>query len=257
MNMIENKLNGILSKDGDVATEILQALEDFNTGEAVSLNPELQNELKNRLSMNPMEEEIWNILLSIIQTDELSEDVLNDLIRNRISLPMLCHMQLKDKWLMKLMAYDDAPVYTLARRYYLSDEYSSEDFLQFYNQCLRNKDDISLHLLDVYSQADKRGLLIFLCSNNKDFEHKERLQWYRVADQVRGITNSADITSIYKEYRNVGIVLTEIASNYFTPEEILLELLSVKGILYANKIRKNSEKTLKLKQLAEEISLER
>jgi hypothetical protein len=252
MNMIENKLNGILSKDGDVATEILQALEDFNTGEAVSLNPELQNELKNRLSMNPMEEEICNILLSIIQTDELSEDVLNYLIRNHISLPMLCHMQLKDKWLMKLMAYDDAPVYTLARRYYLSDEYSSEDFLQFYNQCLRNKDDISLHLLDVYSQADKRGLLIYLCSNNKDFEHKERLQWYRVADQVRGITNSADITSIYKEYRNVGIVLTEIASNYFTPEEILLELLSVKGILYANKIRKNSEKTLKLKRMAEQ-----
>jgi hypothetical protein len=257
MNTIENKLNEILSKDGDIATEILEVLEDFNAGEAVSLNSKLQNELKTRLSMNPMKEEVWDALLSIMQADELSEDVLNYLIRNHISLPMLCHMQLKDKWLMKLMAYDDAPVYTLARRYYLSDEYSSEDFLQFYNQCLRNKDDISLHLLDVYSQADKRGLLIFLCSNNKDFEHKERLQWYRVADQVRGITNSADITSIYKEYRNVGIVLTEIASNYFTPEEILLELLSVKGILYANKIRKNSEKTLKLKQLAEEISLER
>ena len=252
MNTIENKLNEILSKDGDIATEILEVLEDFNTGEAVSLNSKLQNELKTRLSMNPMKEEVWDALLSIMQADELSEDVLNYLIRNHISLPMLCHMQLKDKWLMKLMAYDDAPVYTLARRYYLSDEYSSEDFLQFYNQCLRNKDDISLHLLDVYSQADKRGLLIFLCSNNKDFEHKERLQWYRVADQVRGITNSADITSIYKEYRNVGIVLTEIASNYFTPEEILLELLSVKGILYANKIRKNSEKTLKLKRMAEQ-----
>ena len=43
--------------------------------------------------------------------------------------------------------------------------------------------------------------------------------------------------------------------NYFTPKEILLELLSVKGILYANKIRKNSEKTLKLKQLAKKILL--
>ena len=254
MNTIENKLNEILSKDGDIATEILEVLEDFNTGEAVSLNSKLQNELKTRLSMNLMKEEVWDALLSIMQADELSEDVLNYLIRNHISLPMLCHMKLQDKWLMQLMAYDDAPVYTLARRYYLSDEYSSEDFLQFYNQCLRNKDDISLHLLDVYSQADKRGLLIFLCSNNKDFEHKERLQWYRVADQVRGITNSADITSIYKEYRNVGIVLTEIASNYFTPKEILLELVSVKGILYANKIRKNSEKTLKLKQMAEQFS---
>jgi phosphopentomutase len=35
------------------------------------------------------------------------------------------------------------------------------------------------------------------------------------------------------------------------PNDILLELLSVKGILHASKIRRNSEKTLKLKRLAE------
>lgn len=254
MNTIENKLNEILSKDGDIATEILEVLEDFNTGEAVSLNSKLQNELKTRLSMNPMKEEVWDALLSIMQADELSEDVLNYLIRNHISLPMLCHMQLKDKWLMKLMAYDDAPVYTLARRYYLSDEYSSEDFLQFYNQCLRNKEDISLHLLDIYGHAKKRGLLIFLCSNQKDFAYKEKLQWYRVADQVSGMTNSTDIQAVYEAYRKIGVVLIEIANNYFTPKEILLELVSAKGILYANKIRKNSEKTLKLKQMAEQFS---
>ena len=254
MNMIENKLNGILSKDGDVATEILQALEDFNTGEAVSLNPKLQNELKNRLSMNPMKEDVWDRLLSIMSPNELSEDVLNYLIRNHISLPMLCHMQLKDKWLMQLMAYDDAPVYTLAERYYLSDEYSPEDFLQFYNQCLRNKEDISLHLLDIYGHAKKRGLLIFLCSNHKDFAYKEKLQWHRVADQVLKMTNSEDIQAVYEKYRKIGVVLIEIANNYFTPKEILLELVSVKGILYANKIRKNSEKTLKLKQMAEQFS---
>ena len=108
-------------------------------------------------------------------------------------------------------------------------------------------------MLDIYGKADKRGLLIFLCSNNKNFEYKEKLQWYRVADQVRGITNSTDIKSIYKEYRNVGIVLIEIASNYFTPDESLLKLLSVKGILYANKIRKNSEKTLKMKQMVKKF----
>ena len=254
MNTIENKLNEILSKDGDIATEILEVLEDFNTGEAVSLNSKLQNELKTRLSMNPMEEEVWGVLLSIIQMDELSEDVLSDLIRDRISLTTLCHMKLQDKWLMKLMAYDDAPVYTLAERYYLSDEYSPEDFLKFYNQCLRNKEDISLHLLDVYGQAEKRGLLIFLCFHNRDFAYKEKIQWYRVADQVRGMTNSAEIQAVYEEYRKIGVILTEIASNYFTPKEILLELVSVKGILYANKIRKNSEKTLKLKQMAEQFS---
>ena len=250
MNVIESKLNEILSKAGDVAAEILQMCEDFTTDEMISLNFQLQNELRIRLATNKLEEDVWDRLLSIMSPNELSEDVLNYLIRNHISLPMLCHMQLKDKWLMKLMAYDDAPVYTLARRYYLSDEYSSEDFLRFYNQCLRNKNDISLHLLDIYGQTEKRGLLIFLCSNQKDFAYQEKLQWHRVADRVRGMTNGTDIQAVYEAYRRIGVVLIEIASNYFTPKEILLELLSVKGVLYANKIRKNSEKTFKLKQMA-------
>ena len=254
MNVMESKLNEILSKAGDVAAEILQMCEDFTTDEIISLNFQLQNELRIRLATNKLEEDVWDRLLSIMSPNELSEDVLNYLIRNHISLPMLCHMQLKDKWLMKLMAYDDAPVYTLAERYYLSDEYSPEDFLQFYNQCLRNKEDISLHLLDIYGHAKKRGLLIFLCSNHKDFAYKEKLQWHRVADQVLKMTNSEDIQAVYEKYRKIGVVLIEIANNYFTPKEILLELLSVKGILYANKIRKNSEKTLKLKQMAEQFS---
>ena len=254
MNVMESKLNEILSKAGDVSAEILQMCEDFTTDEMISLNFQLQNELRIRLATNKLEEEVWDRLLSIMSPNELSEDVLNYLIRNHISLPMLCHMQLKDKWLMKLMAYDDAPVYTLAERYYLSDEYSPEDFLQFYNQCLRNKEDISLHLLDIYGHAKKRGLLIFLCSNHKDFAYKEKLQWHRVADQVLKMTNSEDIQAVYEKYRKIGVVLIEIANNYFTPKEILLELVSVKGILYANKIRKNSEKTLKLKQMAEQFS---
>ena len=249
-----HRLNEILSRDCDVATEVLQMCEDFTTDEMISLNFQLQNELRIRLATNKLEEDIWDRLLSIMSPNELSEDVLNYLIRNHISLPMLCHMKLQDKWLMQLMAYDDAPVYTLAERYYLSDEYSPEDFLQFYKQCLRNKEDISLHLLDIYGHAKKRGLLIFLCSNHKDFAYKEKLQWHRVADQVLKMTNSEDIQAVYEKYRKIGVVLIEIANNYFTPKEILLELVSVKGILYANKIRKNSEKTLKLKQMAEQFS---
>ena len=252
MNVIENRLNVILEKEGDVAAEILQVCEKFDTDEMISVNSQLQKELIERLSKNELEEDVWNCLLSSILPENLSEEVLNYLLHNHICLQTLCHMPLQDKWLKKLSTYDDAPLYTLTKRYYLSKEYSELEFLQFYNQYLWNKDDISLHLLDIYSNADKRGLLIFLCSNNKKFENKERLQWYRVAERVRGITNSADIQSIYEEYQNIGIVLSEIASNYFTSTEILLELLSVKGILYANKIRKKSEKTLRLKQIVEQ-----
>ena len=246
-----HRLNEILSRDCDVATEVLQMCEDFNIDEMLSLNLRLQNELRKRLETSPWEEAVWDCLLPIMNPNEFSEDLLHYLIQNHISLLTLCHVELPDKWLMKLMAYDEAPVYTLAKRYYLSDKYSPVDFFEFYNQYLRNRDDVALHLLDIYGKADKRGLLIFLCSNNEKFKDKEKLQWYRVADKIKGITNSTEIQSIYKEYQTVGIVLAEIATNYFTPNEILLELLSVKGILYANKIRKNSEKTLKLKQFAE------
>ena len=180
--------------------------------------------------------------------EEISEDVLAYLIQNNISSLALCHMQLQDKWLKKLVVFDDAPLYTLAKRYYLLEKYSPLDFLQFYNQYLRNRDDVSMHLLDLYKTADKRGLLIFLCSNNTNFENAEMLKWHQVADQVRVLTNSEEITTIYKAYQNIGIVLTEIAGNYFSSEDILLELLSIKGITHANKIRKASENTLKLKR---------
>ena len=252
MNAAERRLNEILLEDGDVAVEILRMCEDFSIGENISLNSGLQNELKKRLSTNPMEESVWDCLLPIIKPDELSKDVFHYLSENRISSLTLCHMQLRDEWLMKLMEYDEAPVYTLAKRYYLSDKYSSLDFFEFYNQYLRGRDDISLYLLDIYGKVDKRGLLIFLCSNNEKFEDTERLQWYRVADRVQGLTSGEEIQSIYKEYQTVGVVLMEIANNYFTPKEILLDLISVKGILYANKIRKNSEKTLKMKHLVEQ-----
>lgn len=251
MNVIENRLNVILSRDDDIATGILQMCEGLNTDETISLSTQLQNELRDRLATNKLEEDVWDSLLSIMSPNELSENVLNYLIENRISLPILCHMQLQDKWLTKLLSFDEAPLYTLAKRYYLLDQYSLLDFLQFYNQYLWNKSDLCLHFLDIYGNVDKRGLLIFLCSKNEEFDHKEMLQWHQIADQIHGLTNSTDIKAIYKEYQNVGIVLTEIASNYFTSEEILLELLSVKGIKYANKIRKNSEETLKLKRIVE------
>lgn len=250
--MIENRLNAILSGNDDIAIRILHMCEELYTNEKVSLNSQLQNELRIRLMANKMEEEVWDRLLSIMSPNELSGNVLNYLIQNRISLQTLCHMQLQDEWLKKLIVYDDAPLYTLAVRYYLTDQHSVLEFLQFYDQYLCNRNDISLHLLDVYGNAHKRKLLIFLCSNHMKFEHREKLQWHQVADQVRGLTNSKDIEAVYKEYQNIGTVLIEIAINYFTPEEILLELSSIKGVTYASEIRKNSKNTLMLKQIVEQ-----
>ena len=253
MNVIEKRIYMLLLEgdDVDVAVGILQMFENLYTNEKISLSVQKQNELMIRLAASKFEENVWDRLLSIMEPSELSEDLLNHFIENKISLLTLCHMELQDKWLMKLIIYDDAPLYTLAKRYYLSEEYSSVDFLKFYNQYLRNRNDISLYLLDVCRSAVKRGLLLFVCLIDEKFGDKEKVQWHQIADQVRVLTTSKDIASIYKEYLNVGIVLYEIANNYFTPEEILLELSSVKGILYAREIRKISKNTLQLKRIAE------
>lgn len=252
MNALENKLNEILSGDVDISSKIVQICEDFNGNENVSLNAELQKELMIRLSTNKFEEEVWDKLLSILSPDDLTEEVLNYLIKNNISILTLCHMQLQDKWLVKLLAYDDAPLYTLAKRYYLSDKYSPHEFIQFYNQYLYSNHDISVYLLDLYRSADKRRLLIFLCSNNKEFEYKERLQWHIISDQVRVLTDNSAIASVYKEYPNVGIILNEIANNCFSAEEILKELSSVKGVEFAREIRKDSLITLGIKRITEQ-----
>ena len=86
MNTAERRLTEILSKDGDIANEILEMCEDFNTGEMISLNFALQSELIKCLEKNPLEEDVWDYLLSIMTPDELSEDVFLYLIQNRISL---------------------------------------------------------------------------------------------------------------------------------------------------------------------------
>ena len=48
MKEIERRISKILSEYDDIAPEMLQLCNDFSTDELFSLNPQLQNELKNR-----------------------------------------------------------------------------------------------------------------------------------------------------------------------------------------------------------------
>ena len=239
-----------MSADGDIAAEILQLCDGLPAGEAISLNPRLQNELLTRLAENKLEEEVWDTLLPMLSPDEIADAVFDHLLQNKLSLLTLCHMPLQDEWLLKLTAYDDAPLHTLAKRYYLSDAYSASDFARFYDRYLRSREDIALHLLDIYGNVCKRSLLIRLCSENSAFAYKEELLWHSVADRVRSLTDSTEIAPLYREYRNAGTVLAAIAANSFTPEEILRELQNVKGIANAKKVRKNAANTLQQKRIA-------
>ena len=156
-------------------------------------------------------------------------------------------MELKDEWLEQLCEFADEPIFTLARRYYLQESYSASDFIRFYNDYLVKMNDVSLHLLDIYKNAKKRRLLLELCLNDSNFNEKEIVNWYAVADQVKTIEDSKKIEYVFHQYSDIGVVLLEISNNRFTPKEILYKLSTIKGISYAGTIRKNSKDTLKLK----------
>ena len=249
MNPFEEKIIVFLSEKADFPGNLLKLLENLSVTEEISINSQIQDELRNRLKATIMEEEIWDTLLPILPPNELSEDLLKYLITNNIATVTLAHLQLPDKWLLKLAIYDDAPLYTLAKRYYLSKEYTSLDFLHFYKQHLQSKSDIVLYLLDAYPKAEKRSLLIFTCTNDRHFEKQEAVQWHQEADRVQGLTASNELSSVYQKHPNNGIILKQMAANYFTPDEILLELTAIKGIPYASEIRKISSNTLTVKRV--------
>ena len=156
-------------------------------------------------------------------------------------------MPLDDKWLFKLINYDDAPLYTLSKRYYLMNKYSDSDFVQFYNQYLFCKQEILQNLLERNRDANRRKLLMFLCLHDERIDDKSQIQYHQVADEIRISLESHVIVNAYEKYRTNGIVLREIADNYYTPSEILNKLSVIKGVSFANEIRRKSKITLQIK----------
>ena len=149
----------------------------------------------------------------------------------------------------KLSVYDDAPIYTLAKKIFLGNNYSDLDFVDFYQQYLDDKGDISIYLLDTFEDSKKRNLLLYLCSQNDKFEYQTKLEWYSIAEQLKSMANEEQITEMYEKYQDVTVILLSIAGNLFTSEDILLKLSTLKGVNGANEIRKRSLKVLRVKNV--------
>lgn len=251
MNELENKIEQILSYSGDVSHLLLQTCNLADKNKKTTLNCKIQATLRTRLSESENEEDVWNELLDLIFPDDLSDETFAYLLKREMCIMTLCHMPLRDEFLSKLTKYDDAPVYLLAQRYYLSSEYSLEQFAWFYHRYLSDREDISLHLLDIYGYTEKRNLLIYLCSRKTSFARKNELCLHMIADKIRVLTDSKEISELYHEHENDGLILAEIASNYNTSEEILKILSEVKNVRQANIIRKRSQTTLMTKKICE------
>lgn len=244
----ENILHMILEKRENISEEMLDTLNMICSDE-ICVDPELLNKIVSGFYMHPYEEQIWENILSVISPASLSDGTIKYLIEHNIGIISLCHMQLSDYWLKELIPYDEAPLINLAKRYYLSDKYSTMDFSKFYLKYLSHNSHVSIYLLDLYNYTPKRGLLIYLCHTDVNFEYKEKLNLYIVADQARSITESAEIIDIYERYKNNGIILLSLAENPFTPSYIILEMTKIKGVSYASKIRATSRNTMLVQNL--------
>ncbi len=247
MDSFENIINELQETDEDNMDFILNKMKYLEKTDKKEISPEILHRLIIRLDLNPKREELWNCLLSYLIPEKIPNEMIEYFIKNKVAIMQLCHMELQDKWLKKLAVYDDAPIYTLAKRIFLSDNYSDLDFVDFYQQYLDNKSDVSSYLLDSFEDATKRNLLIYLCFQNDEFENKEKLEWYSIAEQLKNMTDEGQITEMYEKYQDVAVILCSIAGNLFTSKDILLKLSKVKGINGANEIRKSSNKSLRLK----------
>ncbi len=245
----ENKLSELLEKDVDFCKEVIDLIYssvcEIND---ITLPYDIQHRIMAKLIGSNYEKEAWEAILSVLSSSEVSDDIVEYLIKNKIALTDLCHMNLKNKWLSKLIPYDDAPVYTMASRYYLSEDYSPNDFIEFYNLHLHKYDYISIHLLELYKNAPNRELLKYLCFNNNNFSKKEALNQQIIADKLLSETDEKEIYNIYNTYSDIGDILLSIAKNYFTPKDILKELCSVKNVKYASEIRQLSKENLKIQE---------
>lgn len=238
----------ILEEKEHITEEILDMLNIICSDE-ICVDPEILNKIASCFCMHPYEERIWENILSVISPASLSDSTIKYLIKHNICIISLCHMQLSDYWLKELISYDEAPLINLAKRYYLSDKYSTMDFSKFYLKYLSHNSHVSIYLLELYNYTPKRGLLIYLCHNDGNFEYKEKLNLYIVADQARSITESAEIIDIYERYKNNGIILLSLAENPFTPSHIILEMTKIRGVSYASEIRRTSRNTMMLQNL--------
>ena len=199
------------------------------------------------LFKNSEEEDLWDLLLNHMDCSCLSDDVIQYLFQNKIALISLCHLPLKDKWLKKLIPFDEEALIQLSERFYLSDSYSDFSFAEFYCRYLSKSESCIRLLLDHYDNSPKRELLLYLCKSDPGFQ--QFICPYVIADSVSKCADPDKIRKIFNECQQNPIILMKIANNYFSPEDVLSELTKTKNCASASSIRQLSKHTMEIKTM--------
>lgn len=197
------------------------------------------------LCKNTHEDEFWDIAFNFIDADMLTDSSIKYFIDHNIELVALSHMNLSDKWLIKLSNDFDEALLTISKRFYQDENYSTEQFMALLIQFIEKADVfLSLLFLKNINYQKNKALIYYLsiyCSD-KERIHEETLFY------VLSYTDDINfIRQCYKTYKYK--LLLAISQNYFTPNDILEELLHIKDIKMAKAIRLSSSETLKCKNL--------
>ena len=191
----------------------------------------------------------WDIILPYIPEKYIDDDIFNFLLKNKISLIELGHMNLDDNKLKKLIPYCEEALYTFIKRCYCDKQYSPEKFTAEIKKYLN--DNVAIQLLySVPSDIEKRNILLYFCNNSDVILSENVKDITQKSVEVEILKITTDINKIIQAYeKNCYIFHIAISGNYNTPDNILEALSDIRDIKFSKKIRENARNTLKIKKM--------
>ena len=105
------------------------------------------------------------------------------------------------------------PLYRLAYKYYIDDNFSKKKFAEFFRRYLKDSPDIVSTLLDLSEGRLKRRELIELCIESNNNCIRKYGESYSLADYVKNLNDPIKILMCYRENSDNSIIVKEVAKN--------------------------------------------
>lgn len=186
-------------------------------------------------------------LLDYIDIKSFSNAIIDVMIKENVGIEKISHMPLKDEILSKLACVNQDAYMLYIRKLYTNSEYSEKELLEYF---AHNYNDSGYEYLCILngSNYDKEIIIDYIANKISRKESVRALVHKRVkARTLRYETNNEILLSCIKE--NEYIYDLEIAQNIFASEQILRELMKLKGLKYCKEIKRRAEETLQKKMM--------
>jgi hypothetical protein len=222
---------------------ITEDVRDLSADDDSYVDEQLLLDIMSKLHEQKERDRFWENLLDYLPPKSISQNVFDYLLKNKIGLILLAHMNLDDNKLKKLLIYADEALYTLAKRYYGKKEYSAADFADFL--CKYNDDALVEQLGFIKpDNPEKEHILFYFYS--QDEKHQSEINKL-IESKYLEITD--DYLKIQTAWgNNEPLYNLALSKNIFTSVDILEALTNISGVKNASCIRRNSRETLSLKK---------